>query len=750
MATEFPIRANTKNAVKDITALENALRKAGKEANLTEKEIEEIISGTKKAKDQGGKNLNEVNKSLNNIHGTALKVGGAILAMFAVDKIKAFVGEVVSVTAEFQKLGAVLTNTLGSKSAAQRALKEIRDIAASTPFSVVELTQSYVKLVNQGIKPTRAEIIKLGDLAASTGKQFDQLTEAIIDAQTGEFERLKEFGIRASKQGDQVIFTFKGVQTQVDFTSESIRDYIFALGEAEGVSGSMEAISATLGGQISNLGDSWESLLNTIGDGNNGALSGAVSLVKDLVEGMEQFLKTQQQIEEEIRNGAAVAGIDDFKAFAQAYDDVDKALKQYLKDQENEIDNLRELNFQAVHQKEFDNEEVNRRVGRIERLIEQNKAVKEYVETLKKENELKAQRDADAAKLARLKAEKEAYEKLLKARAKFLESFLKEGTEDLPLGDPARILQDSFLTDKQRKQLDSDSDSTAGRLGNQYDEEINALFAKTNLELQIEEDANQQRKESIAALKEYSIMALEEVFQSRVIKTQREMDLLENQYHHELSLAGNNEEAKAKLTREFEQQRIALLNKQAQQEQIAGLFSMAANQGPAIVKAIATAPFPINLGIGAVIAGLIALQLSNHKKLQAPRFAAEGEFNIQGPGTETSDSIPYMLSRSESVVKAERSKRFGWLLQPMIENKAFDEYDLRNLVDQKLPNQYNPVFVSRAAGADSPELLDELRKTRQAIENKKETHLTYDQEGFNIWLGNENNWTRKRNRRYST
>lgn len=750
MATEFPIRANTRSAVKDITALENALRKAGKEANLTEKEIEDIVNGTKKAKDQGGKNLNEVNKSLNNIHGTALKVGGAVLAMFAVDKIKAFVGEVVSVTAEFQKLSAVLTNTLGSKGAAQRALKEIRDIAASTPFSVVELTQSYVKLVNQGIKPTRAEIIKLGDLAASTGKQFDQLTEAIIDAQTGEFERLKEFGIRASKQGDQVIFTFKGVQTQTEFTSEAIRDYIFALGEAEGVSGSMEAISATLGGQISNLGDSWESLLNTIGDGNNGVLSGAVGLMKDLVEGIEQFLKTRQQLEEEVRLGAAVAGIDDFKAFAQAYDDVDKALKQYLTDQENEIDNLRELNFQAAQQKNFDTEEVNRRVDRIERLKEQSKAVKEYVETLKKENELKANRDADAAELARLKAEKEAYEKLLKARAKFLESFLKEGTEDLPLGDPARFLQDSFLTDKQRDQLKGDNDSTAGRLGDQYNEEINALFAKTNMELRIEEDANQQRRDSIDAMKEYSIMALEEVFQSKLIKTQREMDLLENQYHHELSLAGNNEDAKAKLTREFEQQRIALLNKQAQQEKIAGLFSMAANQGPAIVKAISTAPFPINLGIGAVIAALIGLQLSNTRKLQPPRFAAEGEFNIQGPGTTTSDSIPYMLSREESVVKAERSKRYGWLLKPLIENKAFDEYDLRNLVDQNLPNQYNPVVVASSHDSISHEQIERLERIEKAITRKKETHLTYDHEGFNIWMGRENDWTRKRNRRYST
>ena len=61
------------------------------------------------------------------------------------------------------------------------------------------MTQSYITLANRGIKPTKEEIIKLGDLASSQGKDFNQLAEAMLDAQTGEFERLKEFGIKASK-----------------------------------------------------------------------------------------------------------------------------------------------------------------------------------------------------------------------------------------------------------------------------------------------------------------------------------------------------------------------------------------------------------------------------------------------------------------------------------------------------------------------------------------------------------------------
>lgn len=230
------------------------------------------------------------------------KVGGFIAAAFSVDAIMNFSRQVISVRGEFEKFEAVLTNTLGSNSAAQLALADIQDFAASTPFSVQELTGSFVKLANQGFKPTISQMRLLGDLAASTGKGFDQLAEAIIDAQVGEFERLKEFGIRAQKEGDNVKFTFKGVQTQVDFTAESIQDYILGLGEVEGVSGSTAAISETLAGKVSNLGDAYDQLLNSIGDS---------SLWKGAVDGLSSLLSATTELVEYIKQDA-VSGWEKF------------------------------------------------------------------------------------------------------------------------------------------------------------------------------------------------------------------------------------------------------------------------------------------------------------------------------------------------------------------------------------------------------------------------------------------------------
>lgn len=208
----------------------------------------------------------EVKKEIGLTEKVFNKIGGIIAGAFAVGKIIEFNKEVIRVNAEFEKMGAVLTNTLGTRSAAQRAMNDIVAFASRTPYQVSELTDAFVKLANRGFIPTQNEMRKLGDIAASTGKEFDQLTEALLDATTGEFERLKEFGIRASKEGDNVTFTFKGVQTQVEFADQAIQDYILSLGDLEGVTGSMAAISETMAGIISNNADAWDQARLSIGN----------------------------------------------------------------------------------------------------------------------------------------------------------------------------------------------------------------------------------------------------------------------------------------------------------------------------------------------------------------------------------------------------------------------------------------------------------------------------------------------------
>lgn len=226
-----------------------------------------------------------------------------IAAAFSVGAIINFGKAVIDATAQFQKFEAVLTNTLGSNLAAKVALDEISEFASTTPFQVEEVTDAFVKLANQGFKPTISELRNLGDLAASTGKDFNQLAEAIIDAQVGEFERLKEFGITASKAGDNVTFSFKGVETQVKNTEQAIRDYILSLGSIEGVSGATAAISDTVGGKISNLGDNITKLQVAIGDSSKGLIAGVLDLSNALLEILANSISAVNTISEKTAEG---------------------------------------------------------------------------------------------------------------------------------------------------------------------------------------------------------------------------------------------------------------------------------------------------------------------------------------------------------------------------------------------------------------------------------------------------------------
>ena len=209
-------------------------------------------------------------------------IGGA--AMYAGQDL---IRQIIDVRGEFQKFEAVLGNTFNDTDKAKEAMKMISDFAASTPFQVDQLTGSFIKLANMGFTPTLEDMTKMGDLASSTGKDFDQLAEAILDAQTGENERLKEFGIRASKNGDKVTYTFKEQATTVENTASAIRAYILSLGDLQGVQGANAKISATLSGEMSNLGDKFTAMYNEIGTSTEGVISDAIGGVASLVENYE-------------------------------------------------------------------------------------------------------------------------------------------------------------------------------------------------------------------------------------------------------------------------------------------------------------------------------------------------------------------------------------------------------------------------------------------------------------------------------
>ena len=170
-----------------------------------------------------------------------------------------------------QDFKARLKTATGSVEDANAAFEALEDFATRTPYALEQSLEAFTKLTNLGLTPSERALESYGNTAAAMGKDLTQLIEAVADATTNEFERLKEFGIKTKQQGDQVSFTFRGVTKTIGKNAEEIERYLMDLGENE-FAGAMADRMDTLGGKVSNLGDSWNQLWRTINDAGVGEL----------------------------------------------------------------------------------------------------------------------------------------------------------------------------------------------------------------------------------------------------------------------------------------------------------------------------------------------------------------------------------------------------------------------------------------------------------------------------------------------
>ncbi|QRI88669.1 hypothetical protein JQN63_20250 [Delftia lacustris] len=227
--------------------------------------------------------------------GSLGRLGSLLGGVFAGVSVTAFVGKLVSVQREFDVLNSSLVTVTGSAQAAGREMAWIKTFAKDTPYGLAQATEAFVKMKALGLDPTQAKLTSFGNTAAGMGKSLMQMIEAVADAATGEFERLKEFGIKASKQGDMVAFTFQGVTTRVKNSAKDITAYLENIGNTA-FGGAMEQRAKTLDGAIAALGDSWDELFRTINEstGFSEKAAGGVRLVTDAIDGLGGAIANHQ------------------------------------------------------------------------------------------------------------------------------------------------------------------------------------------------------------------------------------------------------------------------------------------------------------------------------------------------------------------------------------------------------------------------------------------------------------------------
>ncbi|KQT52225.1 MULTISPECIES: tape measure protein [unclassified Aureimonas] len=236
--------------------------------------------------------LDGAEKQANNFAAAFTKIGLAVSGVFAGlavgNQIGNFVASITRTSAEFEKYQATLETLEGSTEKAKASLDWVTEFGRTTPYEVAEVTEAFVRLKSYGIDPMDGSLKSVGNASSAMGKSLMSGVEALADAATGEFERLKEFGVRASTEKDKVTFAWteggKTVEKTVAKQGDAITSFLrqnFAR-----FNGAMDKQSKTWDGMVSNLSDSWTGFLRQIGEaGYYDDIKRRLSSVLDTVDG---------------------------------------------------------------------------------------------------------------------------------------------------------------------------------------------------------------------------------------------------------------------------------------------------------------------------------------------------------------------------------------------------------------------------------------------------------------------------------
>jgi phage-related protein len=242
--------------------------------------------------------IRKYEQNLKGLEKTAYNVGRAIGRMAMVTGAAAsagfaFLGKAILDTAgKFEQFQVTLETIEGSSAKAKKSMDWISQFARTTPYEVEGITQAFVKLKAYGIDPMDGTLKTLGDTASAMGKDLNSAVEAFADAATGEFERLKEYGIKSKTAGDEVTFSWiengKELSKTVKKSGTEITKFLGETFERR-FGGAMEKQSKTFKGMMSNLGDAWTGFLRRISE--TGFFEQAKKRLSSLLETIDKWDK---------------------------------------------------------------------------------------------------------------------------------------------------------------------------------------------------------------------------------------------------------------------------------------------------------------------------------------------------------------------------------------------------------------------------------------------------------------------------
>lgn len=307
---------NTKSLKENVQAIEY-LKKARLSLNTTDanyrntlNQINQAIAKHNQALQQAGVQSQNLATRHRNLMDTAGQLQRKLALVFSVSQIEGYISKLANVRGEFELQQRSLQAILQNKSQADEIFNKTVQLAVKSPYKIKELVSFTKQLAAYRIESNKLydTTKRLADVSAGLGVNMGRLILAYGQVKAAaylrgmEVRQFTEAGINLYGELQRYFEEEKGkayttaqivdMISKRKVTFEDIENIFKRLTESGGLFYNMQEIQAeTLKGKISNLQDSIDVMLNSIGKANEDTLKGSIDSIKVLIDNWETVVE---------------------------------------------------------------------------------------------------------------------------------------------------------------------------------------------------------------------------------------------------------------------------------------------------------------------------------------------------------------------------------------------------------------------------------------------------------------------------
>lgn len=699
-------------------------KKLSAETTKFNQEIKKTGAEVKRTSDETDRAVKQTGKNFESIRGVFDGLLTRLAAVFAVERIIRFGFESVKVFQQAElnarKLESAVRDIAGeSTEAFQALLKQATQLEKISIFSDDDIQAAQIQLTQFGLLSNEIENLlpRILDLASAQGIDLRQATDLVIQGINGQTRALKPLGLEFTNTGDKA--------ANLAIITEKLNKF----------QGATATVVETSAGKFANLRNQIDNLMERLGQYITS--SGVFSLFQRAITALIESFKSLDEIRLENADKELQAAIEaaqvEVAALVAVGNTREAAIQKERKLRDQTLERLRNERSEVAKNKSLSEEQFATEANRIQLLIQRVELELKALQILENQGKVQEKKTklglTDEELARRIAEQREIEANLLKeigdGMAKIqvdyagitkeqrnLINLTNEWAEALSKGPAALrefkneitlisnklaeipdvlegrdITFTPILSTDEIERIASDQDlkdlleNIFGDLGwaDATAEQLDFIRGKFGEFKKMALDAFMGVFDVIAAGFEANAKQFEEARDRQIQAFDEEAEALELANDRKLISDGQlarEQEALQKRREEAEKQankRIAEEKRKAFiAQRAASLIQVGINTAESITKTAATLGFPAAAPFIAIAAALGAVQAALIASQPIPKFK-KGVIGLQGPGHETSDSIPAMLSRGESVMTASETAKFRPTLEAIRQNRISPE-----------------------------------------------------------------------------